>query len=67
MTHKPKTVAELKDIMLAARLAYHDFMDSCSRPMTAEEIKERILQTIKRFQADAPVNDDLTLILLKAK
>lgn len=34
---------------------------------SAEEIKERILQTIKRFQADAPVNDDLTLILLKAK
>lgn len=34
---------------------------------SAEEIKEKILQTIKRFQGDAPVNDDLTLILLKAK
>lgn len=34
---------------------------------SAEEIKEKILQTIKRFQGDAPVNDDLTLVLLKAK
>ncbi len=34
---------------------------------SAEEIKEKILQTIQRFRANAPVNDDLTLVLLKAK
>ena len=34
---------------------------------SAEEIKEKILQTIQRFRANAPVNDDLTMILLKAK
>ena len=34
---------------------------------SVEEIKEKILQTFRRFRADAPVNDDLTLILLKAK
>ena len=34
---------------------------------SAEEIKQKILQTIQRFRANAPVNDDLTLVLLKAK
>jgi len=34
---------------------------------SAEEIKEKILKTIQRFRANAPVNDDLTLVLLKAK
>lgn len=32
-----------------------------------DEIKHKILDTVKRFRADAPVNDDLSLVLLKAK
>ena len=34
---------------------------------SAEEIKERVLDTVQRFRADAPVNDDLSLVVLKTK
>jgi len=39
--------------------------ENCEKPV--DEIKEKILETISRFRGNTDINDDLSIILLKAK
>ena len=43
----------------------HIITENCDK--SADEIKSKILETIKRFRGNAEINDDLSIVILKAK
>jgi len=55
----------LRKIQFGTERLQNIIAENCEKPV--DEIKVKILETINRFRGNAEINDDLSIVLLKAK